>query len=57
MTASIQRRLAALETRDKPAFRVILRNDDETEERAKVREGVEPGEHVIVLPPDAWLVS
>ena len=42
-------RLAALEARDTPPWRVVIRHDDETAEQAKKREGVKPGECVIVV--------
>lgn len=42
-------RLAALEARDAPPWRLVIRHDDETDEDARKRAGVRRGEFVIVV--------
>jgi hypothetical protein len=49
MTATIQRRVEALEARDGQPWHWVWRHDHETEEQALQREGIEPGERVIVF--------
>jgi hypothetical protein len=49
MTASLERRLEALEAREGPAWRWVWKDQCETADEAKQRAGVQSGERVIVF--------
>ena len=49
MAASLERRVEALEARTGQAWRWVWQHQHETADEAKEREGVKPGECVIVF--------
>lgn len=49
MTIAIEKRIEALEASRAHAWRWVWRNEGETDEQAKEREGIRPDEKVIVI--------
>ena len=49
MAASLERRVETLEARTSQAWRWVWQHQNETADEAKQREGVQPGECVIVF--------